>query len=54
MQRYLAPGPRKRENRGLERDLRAAALTEERHLGSDPDYQAYRSRVCCRFFPGLV
>jgi protein-S-isoprenylcysteine O-methyltransferase Ste14 len=30
------------------------ALTEERHLGSDPDYQAYRSRVRWRFFPGLV
>jgi protein-S-isoprenylcysteine O-methyltransferase Ste14 len=30
------------------------ALTEERHLGSDPDYQAYRSRVRWRFVPGLV
>jgi protein-S-isoprenylcysteine O-methyltransferase Ste14 len=30
------------------------ALTEERHLGSDPDYQAYRSRVRWRFIPGLV
>jgi protein-S-isoprenylcysteine O-methyltransferase Ste14 len=30
------------------------AFTEERHLGSDPDYQAYRSRVRWRFFPGLV
>ncbi len=30
------------------------AFTEERHLGSDPDYQAYRSRVRWRFIPGLV
>ena len=30
------------------------ALTEERHLGSDPDYQAYRSRVGWRFLPGLA
>jgi protein-S-isoprenylcysteine O-methyltransferase Ste14 len=30
------------------------ALTEERHLGSDPDYRAYRSRVGWRFIPGLV
>ncbi len=30
------------------------ALTEERHLGSDPDYQAYSSRVRWRFIPGLV
>jgi protein-S-isoprenylcysteine O-methyltransferase Ste14 len=30
------------------------ALTEERHLGSDPDYQAYRLRVRWRFVPGLV
>jgi protein-S-isoprenylcysteine O-methyltransferase Ste14 len=30
------------------------ALTEERHLGSDPDYRAYRSRVRWRFIPGLV
>ncbi len=30
------------------------ALTEERHLGSDPEYQAYRSRVRWRFIPGLV
>jgi protein-S-isoprenylcysteine O-methyltransferase Ste14 len=30
------------------------ALTEERHLGSDPDEQAYRSRVRWRFIPGLV
>jgi protein-S-isoprenylcysteine O-methyltransferase Ste14 len=30
------------------------ALTEERHLGSDPDYQAYRSRVRSRFIPRLV
>jgi protein-S-isoprenylcysteine O-methyltransferase Ste14 len=30
------------------------ALTEERHLGSDPDYQVYRSRVRWRFIPGLV
>jgi protein-S-isoprenylcysteine O-methyltransferase Ste14 len=30
------------------------ALTEERHLGSDPDYQAYRSQVRWRFIPGLV
>jgi protein-S-isoprenylcysteine O-methyltransferase Ste14 len=30
------------------------ALTEERHLGSDPDYQAYRSRVRWRFIPRLV
>ncbi len=30
------------------------ALTEERHLGRDPDYQAYRSRVRWRFIPGLV
>jgi protein-S-isoprenylcysteine O-methyltransferase Ste14 len=30
------------------------AFTEERHLGIDPDYQAYRSRVRWRFIPGLV
>ena len=30
------------------------AFTEERHLGSDPDYQAYRSRVRWRFIPRLV
>jgi protein-S-isoprenylcysteine O-methyltransferase Ste14 len=30
------------------------ALTEERHLGSDPDYRAYRLRVRWRFIPGLV
>ena len=30
------------------------ALTEERHLGSDPDYRAYRARVRWRFIPGLV
>jgi protein-S-isoprenylcysteine O-methyltransferase Ste14 len=30
------------------------AITEERHLGSDPDYRAYRARVRWRFFPGLV
>jgi protein-S-isoprenylcysteine O-methyltransferase Ste14 len=30
------------------------ALTEERHLGNDPDYAAYRSRVRWRFIPGLV
>ncbi len=30
------------------------ALTEERHLGSDPEYQAYRCRVRWRFIPGLV
>lgn len=30
------------------------AITEERHLGSDPDYRAYRSRVRWRFVPGLV
>jgi protein-S-isoprenylcysteine O-methyltransferase Ste14 len=30
------------------------AFTEERHLGSDPDYAAYRSRVRWRFIPGLV
>ena len=30
------------------------ALTEERHLGTDPDYRAYRSRVRWRFIPMLV
>jgi protein-S-isoprenylcysteine O-methyltransferase Ste14 len=30
------------------------AFTEERHLGSDPDYQVYSSRVRWRFIPGLV
>lgn len=30
------------------------AITEERHLNSDPDYRAYCSRVRWRFIPGLV
>ena len=32
----------------------ARALTEERHLMKDPDYQAYARRVRYRFFPGLL
>ncbi len=29
------------------------AVTEERHLGQDPDYQDYRRKVPYRFLPGL-
>jgi len=32
----------------------ARALTEERHLGSDPDYQRYRQKVPYRFIPGVI
>ena len=30
------------------------AITEERHLASDPEYRAYCSRVRWRFVPGLI
>jgi protein-S-isoprenylcysteine O-methyltransferase Ste14 len=30
------------------------AVTEERHLMNDPDYQAYCRKVRYRFIPGLI
>ena len=30
------------------------ALTEERHLSLDPDYQAYKKKVPYRFIPGII
>ena len=30
------------------------ALTEERHLSKDPEYQDYMKRVPFRFIPGVV